>query len=153
MESWHTKCIFIIIILKSIFFQHLFPNLSRLASGRTSTRSPKISSKLPLDRQLMVTWCCFLEMEKSQNGSVAGGWLSTLWCWEAAVHTHDWSWKKIDVKMMKMMIPPRHLCILVGSFVAMILSVPWGTGWDYGWDRGSEIRVLREIRDQGSEIE
>ena len=26
--------------------------------------------------------------EKSQNGSVAKGWLSTLCCWEAGVHTH-----------------------------------------------------------------
>ena len=40
--------------------------------------------------------------KKSQNGSVAKGWLSTLSCWEAAVHTHDQSWKKMDVKMMMM---------------------------------------------------
>ena len=32
------------------------------------------------------------------------GWLSTLCCWEAAVHTHDQSWKKMDVKMMMMIL-------------------------------------------------
>ena len=45
----------------------------------------------------------FLEMEASlrlngRSQNVAKGWLSTKCCWEAAVHTLDLSWKKIDVK-------------------------------------------------------
>ena len=32
------------------------------------------------------------------------GWLSTLCCWEAAVHALDLSWKKMDVKLMMMMM-------------------------------------------------
>ena len=42
--------------------------------------------------------------KKSWNGSVAKEWLSTLCCWEAAVYTHDLSWKKMDIKLMMMMI-------------------------------------------------
>ena len=51
---------------------------------------------LVLDNCLMVTEWDFLEMEasqwlndKSRKESVAKGWLSTLCCWEAAVHTLD----------------------------------------------------------------
>ena len=43
---------------------------------------------------------------KSQN--VAKGWLSIYCCWEAAVHTLDLSWKKMDVKLMMMMMNPIH---------------------------------------------
>ena len=34
---------------------------------------------------------------ESKNGSAAEGWLSTLCCWEAAVHTLDLSWKKMSI--------------------------------------------------------
>ena len=40
---------------------------------------------------------------KREISSVAEGWLSTLCCWEAAVHTLDYSWKKMDVMLMMMM--------------------------------------------------
>ena len=30
-------------------------------------------------------------MEKSKNESVATSWLSTLCCWETAIHTYPWS--------------------------------------------------------------
>ena len=54
---------------------------------------PKSRSNIPMDRQLPNgDLTDFLEMEaalglkeKSQNGSVAKGWLSILCCWEAAV--------------------------------------------------------------------
>ena len=36
--------------------------------------------------------------------NLVGSWLSTLCCWEAAAHTNDYSWKKIDVKMIMMMM-------------------------------------------------
>ena len=57
----------------------------------------------------MVTKQDFLEMEartmtKREILSVAKGWLSTLCCWEAAVHTLDYSWKKMDVKLMMMFV-------------------------------------------------
>ena len=35
---------------------------------------------------------------------VAKDWLSTLSCWGAAVHTHDNSWKIIDIKVMMMKV-------------------------------------------------
>ena len=35
--------------------------------------------------------------------NVAKGWLSTSCSWDAAFHTHDLSWKKMDVEMMMMM--------------------------------------------------
>ena len=52
-----------------------------------------------------------LEMEASlymttrEIPSVAKGWLYTLCCWEAVVHTLDWSFKKVGVlKLMIMMM-------------------------------------------------
>ena len=57
----------------------------------------------------MVTKRDFLKMEASlwlneRSQNVAKGWLSTWCCWEAAVHILDWSWKKVDVKLMMMMM-------------------------------------------------
>ena len=43
--------------------------------------------------------------------TVAEGRLSTLCCWEAAVHTFDESWKNMDVKLMMMMM----ICICYNS--------------------------------------
>ena len=94
---------------RSSIFQHLFPNPSWLVWGRASHHQ-KLAPIFPgIDSYLMVTKRDFLKMEaslwlngKSQN--VAKGWLSTLCCWEAAVHTLDLSWKKMDVKLMMMMM-------------------------------------------------
>ena len=57
----------------------------------------------------MVTKQYLLEMEASlwlnkRSQNVAKGWLSTWCCWEAAIHTLDWSWKKVDIKLMMMMM-------------------------------------------------
>ena len=57
----------------------------------------------------MVTKRVFLEktevfLGRSQNESVTKNLLSTLCCWEAAVHTLDKSWKKMDVKKIMMIL-------------------------------------------------
>ena len=58
---------------------------------------------------------------RSQKGNVAKGGMSALCCWEAAVHTHDLLWKKMDVKLMMMkkgldncpiLNPSTYLCSL-----------------------------------------
>ena len=94
---------------RSSRFQRLCPNPSWLVWGRASRYQKLAPTFSGIDSCLMVTKRDFLEMEaslwlnwKSQN--VAKGWLSTLCCWEAAVHTLDLSWKKMDVKLMMMMM-------------------------------------------------
>ena len=66
---------------------------------RKDIQPPKTRSNIPMDRQTAAWWWLngiFSKMEvsiwltgRSQNGSVAKGWLATLCCWEAAVHTID----------------------------------------------------------------
>ena len=73
----------------------------------------------------MVTKRDFLEMEASlwlneRSQNVAKGWLSTLCCWEAAVHTLDWSWKKVDVKLMMMMM----ICVSVEIKKFWLINFP-----------------------------
>ena len=52
-------------------------------------------------------------------------------CWEAAVHTLDLSWKKMDVKLMMMMMMNKKqslftsLCILENWYIKITAAYVW----------------------------
>ena len=74
-------------------------------------------------------------------GLNAQGWLSTLCCWEAAIHTLAKSWKKINIKMMMMMIiissPQICLNIFNNLFqIVLLVSQYWHNQQNLG------IRIL-----------
>ena len=71
-------------------FQRHFPNPSWLTSGITSGHQNLVSIFQRIDNCLKVK-CS----------------------WEAAVHSLDWSWKKMDVKMMMMMMIDKYLKELI----------------------------------------
>ena len=60
-------------------------------------------------------------MTTQEIPSVAKGWLSTLCCWEAAVYTLYWTWKKMDVKLMMMMMMV-YFCYKICSITATSFS-------------------------------
>ena len=90
---------------------------SLIQAGRCEEGHPATKNSLQhshgywIDNCLMATKRDFFEMEaslslneRSQNESVAKSWLSILCCWEAAVHTLDQSWKKMDIELMTIMM-------------------------------------------------
>ena len=96
---------------------------------RRASHHQKLAPTFPgIDSCLMVTERDFLEMEASlwlneRSQNVARGWLSTYCCWEAAVHTLDWSWKKVDVKLMMMMMTPHIYLSIIYSQSSPIFEI------------------------------
>ena len=71
-----------------------------------------------IDNCLIMIEQDFLEMEASLWLNEKS-WVSLkvdclpLCCWEAAVHTLDWSWKKMDVKLMMMLVMRMKIIIII----------------------------------------
>ena len=95
-----------------------------LVSGGTSSHQNLVPA-FPGNNNFLTKWDYLSLSKKSQNGSVTGGWLATLYSWVAAVHTLDysnttlerkwiwWWWRglKIITKLLSPGVyPSRYFC-------------------------------------------